>query len=112
MSAWWVFGALGLHPSVPGPGVLTLGSPLFPRARIKLAHGTLDIRAPKAAAGRPYVVRAFHGKRRLRKSWIAWKQVSRGAKLTFELSGDPHQTWATGGGAAPPSYGGTAACGP
>lgn len=110
MSSWWVFGALGLHPSVPGSGVLTFGSPLFPRARIKLARGTLDIRAPKAAAERPYVVRAFRGKQRLSRSWVSWAQISRGAKLRFDLSDNPHQTWATGKDAAPPSYGGTAAC--
>ncbi|HEY8583081.1 MAG TPA: GH92 family glycosyl hydrolase, partial [Capillimicrobium sp.] len=40
MSAWWVFGALGLHPTVPGTDVLTLGSPLFERARVELAGGT------------------------------------------------------------------------
>ena len=51
MSAWWVFGALGMHPSVPGAGVLTLGSPLFPRMQVKLGRGTLDITAPRAARG-------------------------------------------------------------
>jgi predicted alpha-1,2-mannosidase len=110
MSAWWVFGALGLHPSVPGTDVLTLGSPLFPRARVRLAHGTLDIRAPRAAASRPYVRRAWRGSRRLSRTWVTWRSLSRGGTLRFELSGSPKQTWGTGAGAAPPSYGGAAAC--
>lgn len=111
MSSWWVFGALGLHPSVPGTGVLTLGSPLFPRARVQLAHGTLDIRAPKAAPERPYVHRAYVGRKRLRRTWVSYDQIARGKQLRFELSDDPTQTWASGKGAAPPSFGGTAACG-
>ncbi len=110
MSAWWVFGALGLHPSVPGTGVLTFGSPLFPRARVRLTGGTLDIRAPKAAAGRPYVVRAWLKGRRYGRTWVSYDQVRRGGLLRFDLSADPEQTWATGAGAAPPSYGGAAAC--
>src|SRR6266480_4944740 len=37
MSAWYVFGALGIYPAVPGTGVLALGSPLFPKATLHLA---------------------------------------------------------------------------
>jgi len=55
MSAWWMFGALGLYPTVPGTDVLTLGSPLFPHATITLPSGRLLIRAPRASAGTPYV---------------------------------------------------------
>ena len=33
LSAWYVFGALGLYPEVPGVGVLAIGSPLFARDR-------------------------------------------------------------------------------
>ena len=33
MSAWYVFGALGIYPEVPGVGLLAIGSPLFPARR-------------------------------------------------------------------------------
>jgi predicted alpha-1,2-mannosidase len=91
MSSWWVLGALGLYPAVPGTDVLAIGSPLFPRARVRLAHGTLDIRAPRAAAGRPYVRRAWRGRPRLRRAWVSWHSVARGARLRFDLSGAPGQ---------------------
>lgn len=112
MSSWWVFGALGLYPATPGAGVLALGSPLFPHARVRLAHGTLDIRAPRAAAGRPYVGRAWRGGRPLRRAWLSWHSIARGARLRFALSSDPRQRWATSAAAAPPSFAGRAVCAP
>ena len=51
LSAWYVFGALGLYPEVPGVGVLAIGSPLFARAEIRLPHRR---RALILAAGRSY----------------------------------------------------------
>ncbi len=45
MSAWWVLGALGIYPAVPGSDVLALNSPLFPHALIRLPHGTVQIDA-------------------------------------------------------------------
>ena len=38
LSSWYVFGALGLYPEVPGVGVLAIGSPLFARTEIRLPH--------------------------------------------------------------------------
>ena len=53
LSAWYVFGALGLYPEVPGVGILALSGPLFPRAVVKLAgHRRLTI---TAAGGGPYI---------------------------------------------------------
>ncbi|MDX6639691.1 MAG: hypothetical protein QOF12_702 [Solirubrobacteraceae bacterium] len=110
MSSWWVFGALGMYPTVPGTGVLTFGSPLFPHARIRLAHGMLDIRAPHAAASRPYVEQAWRGGKRLARTWVSWGSIAHGARLRFALSADPRQRWGTATTAAPPSFGGAAAC--
>ena len=56
LSAWYVFGALGLYPEVPGVGVLAIGSPLFghaivalaarPQARDRRRSGRADTRLP------------------------------------------------------------------
>jgi predicted alpha-1,2-mannosidase len=111
MSAWWVFGALGLSPSVPGSGVLTLSGPLFPRVQLKLAHGTLDLHAPGAGAGKPYVGGVKVDGKPLARSWIAFDDLAGGDhSLAVDLSASAGQSWATGADAAPPSYGGAAAC--
>ena len=111
MSAWWVFGALGLSPSVPGSGVLTLSAPLFPRVQLRLVHGTLDLRAPGAGAGRPYVGGVTVDGKPLARGWLAFDDLARGNHtLAVALSASAGQSWATGAGAAPPSYGRAAAC--
>jgi len=110
MSAWWVFGALGLAPAVPGTGTLALGSPLFERATVRLARGTLDIRAPRAGGDRVYVRGVRFGGRPLRRTWLSWEDIARGGTLRFAVSARRGSAWGTGPAAAPPSFSGAAPC--
>jgi putative alpha-1,2-mannosidase len=114
MSAWWVFGALGLSPSVPGTGVLTLGSPLFTKATLHLAHGsTIAIAAPKAAAGAPYVHAVSVNGAPLSRSWLLYDDLARAGihtKIAFDLSTSATQSWGTSPTSAPPSFSPSAAC--
>ncbi|WP_416979812.1 GH92 family glycosyl hydrolase [Streptomyces sp. T028] len=105
-SSWYVWAALGLYPATPGTSDLSVHSPLFPRAVLDLP-GTgrdLDIRAPKAAAGTPYV----HGLRLGGHDWerthLPRSAVTKGGRLDFDLSGTPDRSWATSARAEPPSY--------
>ncbi len=125
LSAWYVFGALGLYPEVPGTGVLALGSPLFGRAEIRLPHRR---RALILASARE-VTTTGHGKRRRRhvralspaaapyvqsarldgraygQPWTTYCALARGATLSFRLGGRPNRRWGAAASAAPPSYG-------
>lgn len=50
LSSWYVWAALGLYPGTPGAPILTLNTPLFDRAVIRLPAGnSIRISAP----GRP-----------------------------------------------------------
>jgi len=52
LSAWYVWGALGLYPAVPGVGGFAVGTPLFPRIEVQMGNGhLLKINAVNAAAG-------------------------------------------------------------
>jgi predicted alpha-1,2-mannosidase len=62
MSAWYVFGAIGLYPEIPGSDVLALASPLFASTTLHLAQGDVKIEAPAAAPDAP--VRARLDRRR------------------------------------------------
>jgi len=103
LSAWYVFGALGLYPEVPGVGLLTIGSPLFRRASVVLAHHR---RLTISTAGRGLYIDGirFDG-RGYGRPWTMWCALAHGARLAFRLSPHPNRRWGSGRGAAPPSFG-------
>jgi predicted alpha-1,2-mannosidase len=110
MSAWWVFGALGFAPAVPGTGTLALGSPLFPRVTLHLEGGTLDIRAPRAGGDRVYVRGVRLRGRALPRTWLTWSDIARGGTLRFALTDERRSRWGTQAAAAPPSFTGPGSC--
>ena len=104
MSAWWVLGALGIYPAVPGMDVLALGSPLFSSETVSLANGTLRIRAPRASEGTPYVQRLTVDGRRATRPWLRFGALSRGGTLRFDLSAHPNTSFGSRPADAPPSF--------
>ena len=121
LSAWYVFGALGLYPEVPGVGVLAVGSPLFGHASVALANGRRLTIAATARETRgkgkkkhttalspsraPYISALRINDHRTSKPWTTWCALSRGANLAFELSPHPNRKWGSSAAAAPPSFG-------
>jgi predicted alpha-1,2-mannosidase len=104
MSAWWVFGALGLYPAVPGTDVLALGSPLFRHVRIATARGLVAIDAPAAGRTAPYVQSATLGDAALERPWVSFSALRHAGRLGFVLSTQANPSWGSGAGAAPPSF--------
>lgn len=104
MSSWYIFAALGMYPELPGSDVLTLGSPLFPKAVIHLPHGDVTIVAHGAATDAPYVQNLSFNGQPWNKPWIRFANVSSGATLTYELGYTPNKHWASDAADAPPSY--------
>jgi putative alpha-1,2-mannosidase len=102
MSSWYVFGALGLYPAIPGTDVLVLGSPLFRNATLQLAGGPLAIEAPAAARKRPYVRALTIDGGALDQPWLPFSELADGGTLGFDLGAKPNPAW--GGGAVPPSF--------
>lgn len=111
MSAWWVLNALGLQPAVPGTGVLVLGAPLFPRADVRLGRRTLRIRAEGAAPDAAVVRGVRLRGRRHAATWVDWRSLARGGELRVRVAREAGR-WGTAPSAAPPSFGGDAACAP
>ncbi len=90
MSAWYVFGSLGLYPVCPGSGEYALGSPLFDRAEIRLEDGrTFIIETHNAAPDHLYVQKTFLNGRRLRRPFIRHADIVHGARLVFEMGPEP-----------------------
>ncbi|GAA2490657.1 GH92 family glycosyl hydrolase [Winogradskya humida] len=103
MSAWYVFSALGLYPTVPTRAELALTSPLFPRAVVHLATGKdLTIEAPRTGDTAIYVKNLTVNGKTTTKGWLAADAVTKGAKLSYTLSTTPSLTWGSGPGDVPP----------
>jgi predicted alpha-1,2-mannosidase len=103
LSAWWVLGALGLYPAVPGTDLLAVGSPLFPHAELRPggATDTIVIDGPTAAAGRPYVAALRLDGRPVERPWVRFAELRRGARLAFTLAARATR-WGAGAPAPPP----------
>jgi len=105
MSAWYVWAALGLYPNYPGRAELLVGSPLFPRIVVRRGNGkTIEIRAPGAGAGRPYVRRLRVGGRASTRLWLSESFVLRGGILELELAKAPNERLGTDPADRPPSF--------
>ncbi len=121
LSSWYVFGALGLYPEVPGVGLLAISSPLFGQASVSLAHGrrlTISAAAREvqgrgkkrrsvalAPSGAPYVDGLRLNGHRFNQPWTTWCALSRGARLSFDLRPHPNRKWGSSAAATPPSFG-------
>ena len=104
MSAWYVFGALGLYPAIPGVDALALGSPLFRRTVLRLPGRTIILHAPNADRDHLYVRGLESNGSPYTKTWISAADLGDGATLTYDLSPIPTGSWGTACADAPPSF--------
>jgi putative alpha-1,2-mannosidase len=103
MSAWYVFSALGLYPTVPTRAELALTTPLFPRAVVHLASGRkLRITAPRTDGKAIYIRKLTLNGKTTTRNWLPASTISTGGKLSFTLATTPSLTWGNGQGDAPP----------
>ncbi|WP_414440272.1 GH92 family glycosyl hydrolase [Burkholderia sp. 22PA0106] len=102
VSGWYVWGALGLYPEIPGVAGLAIGSPQFPQIDVRLGNGrSLRIRASGAPAS-SYVQSLSIDGRAQHSPWIAYDELANGATLRFAMGDAPTQ-WGTN--VPPPSFG-------
>jgi predicted alpha-1,2-mannosidase len=104
MSSWDVFASLGFYPEIPGRAELVLGSPLFSRIVIHRPDGDITIRAPEAAAERPYVTSLRVNGKQATKTWLPESFAAHGGTLDFVLSGTPNKSWGSHDDDQPPSF--------
>lgn len=104
MSSWYVFGALGMYPELPGSDILVLGSPLFSTAVVHLQTGDISIAANGAAKDAPYVQSLRVNGRKWNKSWLRLSQINHDGTLVYDLGATPNTHWAAHSWDAPPSY--------
>jgi predicted alpha-1,2-mannosidase len=106
MSSWYLFGALGMYPDLPGSDILVLGSPMFRKVVLHLPGGDLTIIGQGAAKDAPYVQSLTLNGQAWNKPWLSYSDISGGGTLIYNLSSKPNTSWGSNPADAPPSYSG------
>ena len=104
MSSWYLFGALGMYPELPGSDILVLGSPLFSKSVVHLPHGDVTIIGHGAAKDAPYVQSLTVNGQAWNMPWLRYSDISRGGTLVYELGATANTNWGSNLIDAPPSY--------
>jgi len=103
MSAWYAWCAMGLYPANPSVRALDIGAPIFSRVQIAQPGGLrIDVRAPSASAGTPYVQSLRVNGSPSTRPWTGLPIFGLLA-LDEELSSNP-SAWGTAPHDAPASY--------
>lgn len=92
-SAWYVFSALGFYPVTPGVNQYVVGTPLFPKATVKLENGrsfTVNARGK----GRYVDALKVNGKA-IQRTWLGHDELMKGATLDFSMSTKPNMVRGT-----------------
>jgi hypothetical protein len=108
MSAWYVLSSLGLYPTMSGAGFLTLSSPQFPSAVVRIGAyadrqgGTLTVTAPGASDTTRYVQQVRINGAGHTRNWVDWAAIARGGTIEHTLGTTP-SGWGTALADQPPS---------
>ncbi len=91
MSSWYVLGALGLYPVLPGSDEYLVVPPLFSRASLRLGAGAeLTIRTHGRG---PYVAGLVVNGQRLKRSFLRHAELAGGGEVEIRLSRRPGRSW-------------------
>ncbi|MCS4276528.1 putative alpha-1,2-mannosidase [Mycetocola sp. BIGb0189] len=102
MSTWYLFSALGLYPLQVGSSELTIGSPLYTKATVKLGDKTLVINAPNNSDENIYVQSLRVNGKAYSSTSIDSNLLAQGGTLDFVMGSKP-SAWGTAEADAPPS---------
>ncbi|OLL28381.1 alpha-mannosidase [Burkholderia sp. SRS-W-2-2016] len=103
VSGWYVWGALGLYPEIPGVGGFAIGSPQFQAITVRIGDGhTLRIDAPGAPDSNYVQSLSVNGTAQTT-TWLPLDALANGATMNFTM-GDTPSTWGAKATDAPPSY--------
>lgn len=96
MSAWYLFGMLGLYPLRMGAPEYVIGSPAFDRVDVRLDNGrTLSVIARGNGADKVYVQSLKVNGKPWTRPWIPHEMVAAGGTLEFEMGATP-SAWGSG----------------
>ncbi len=94
MSAWYVWGAMGMYPVCPGKSYYAIGTPLFPEVVIHHENGkTFTIKANQPDSSNFYIQKALLGDRELQAPVVQHREITTGGTLQYTLGKLPAENW-------------------
>lgn len=105
MSAWYVWGAIGLYPAIPGVGGWVLTSPIFDTVTLSSTDGRqLRIEAKDAATG-DYIQSVTIGGQPYTSPWLPISRLGDGqTTIQMQIGAQPNMKWGVADADAPPSF--------
>jgi predicted alpha-1,2-mannosidase len=104
MSAWYVFGTLGLFPVNPSGGIYVFGSPAVKSAQILVGNNkTFEINVSNYGAENIYIKSIKLNGKPYDKTWISHVDIMNGAKLEFEMDKVPNKKFGADKTSYPPN---------
>lgn len=95
MSAWYITSATGLYQVEPSGGRYIIGSPLFDKASLNVGNGkTFTVKAIGNSPKNVYVQKATLNGRPYTKTYIDFKDITKGGELVLTMGGKPSK-WGT-----------------
>lgn len=104
-SAWYVFTAMGFYPVAPATDEYVSGAPLFKKITVNLENGkTIEIDAPENNAENRYIREIQMNGKKYNKNYFNFSELTKGAKIRFEMDNQPNRNRGTEKAAFPYSF--------
>lgn len=94
MSAWYVFGAIGLYPFNPASANYQIGSPIFEKTSLQLPNGKIfTILAENTSDTNRYIQSATLNGNEFNETEISHETILEGGVLKFIMGATPNKNW-------------------
>jgi len=94
VSSWYVFGAMGFYPALPGSPIYELCSPVLNKVEMNVGNGKMfTIIANNNSKENAYIQSVTLNGKPYNSSQLKHKDVVAGGKLIFEMGPEPNKKW-------------------
>ncbi|SHJ07967.1 GH92 family glycosyl hydrolase [Pseudozobellia thermophila] len=94
VSSWYVFGAMGFYPALPGDPVYQLCSPIFDKVKMNVGQGKVfRVIARNNSKENAYIQSATFNGKPYNLSYIHHDAVVGGGELVLEMGPEPNKAW-------------------
>ena len=94
VSSWYIFGAMGFYPALPGDPIYQICSPIFSKVQMNVGNGKVfTVIANNNPKENAYIQSATLNGKPYNLSYIHHDEVIEGGKLIFEMGPEPNEHW-------------------